>query len=143
VVAAYKRVNMEFTLKNGKRILLWICSLICIFSSFSCEIHENSSELSESTIEKHIDKAFSFWQKPDSPGAAIVIIKNGKIFLKKGYGYANIEHDIPITTKTVFNIASLSKQFTAMAIALLAERGDLSLDDEIRKYLPEIPEAYE
>jgi hypothetical protein len=70
------------------------------------------------------------------------IIKDGRFVYKRGYGMANLEHDIPISPKSVFRIASTSKQFTAMSVALLAERGTISLDDDIRGYLPEIP-AYE
>ena len=78
--------------------------------------------------------------RPDSPGAAIGIIKDGKLIYARGYGIANLEHNIPITTKTKFEIASTSKQFTAACIALLYQQGKLDLDDDVRKYLPDLPE---
>src|SRR5712691_1870994 len=71
--------------------------------------------------------------------AAVAIVKNGLVMYQKGYGSANLEYDIPITSSTVFHVASVSKQFTAFAITVLVHEGKLSLDDDIRKYLPELP----
>lgn len=90
-----------------------------------------------------IDKLFAAWNKADSPGCAIAIIKDDKIIYARGYGIANLEQNVPITKTTVFYIASTSKQFTAACIALLAKRNKLALDDPIRKYLPELPELYQ
>jgi CubicO group peptidase (beta-lactamase class C family) len=87
-----------------------------------------------------IDAIFAQWNKPDSPGCALAVIKDGQVIYKRGYGIANLDYDIPISSKTVFNIASMSKQFTAISVALLARQGKLSLDDDIRKYLPEMPQ---
>lgn len=87
-----------------------------------------------------VDKLFSQWDTTISPGAALAIIKDGEIIYKRGYGMANLEHNIPITTTSVFRIGSTSKQFTAACIAILALQGKLSLDDDIRKYIPEMPE---
>ncbi|MCP2519434.1 beta-lactamase family protein [Candidatus Aminicenantes bacterium AC-708-M15] len=92
----------------------------------------------DSKIDK-IDRLFSPWNKSNSPGCALAIIKDGKIVYKKGYGMANLELNVPITPKTVFYIGSCSKQFVAFSIALLAKRKILSLDDDIRKYIPELP----
>ncbi len=85
-----------------------------------------------------VDELFAEWDKADSPGAAVGIFKAGKILYARGYGMANLEYDIPITTDSVFRVGSVSKQFTAMCIALLAEMGKLSPDDNIRKFLPEM-----
>ena len=87
-----------------------------------------------------VDALFAQWNKPESPGCALAIIRDGRVVYKRGYGIANLEYDIPISSKTVFNIGSISKQFTAMSIAILARQGKLSLDDDIRKYLPEMPQ---
>ncbi len=87
-----------------------------------------------------VDKLFSQWDTTISPGAALAIIKEGEIIYKRGYGMANLEQNIPITTTSVFRIGSTSKQFTAACIAILALQGKLSLDDDIRKYIPEMPE---
>lgn len=75
-----------------------------------------------------------------SPGASVSVIHKGEIVYSSAFGEAQVEYHIPITTDTVFHAASVSKQFTAFAIALLAERNLLSLDDDVRKYLPEIPD---
>lgn len=86
-----------------------------------------------------VDELFVEWDKPDSPGCALGIIKNGQLIYKRGYGMANLEHNIPISSTTVFRIGSTSKQFTAMSIILLAEQGKICLDDDIRRYLSEMP----
>lgn len=91
-------------------------------------------------ITAEVDKIFAQWDKPDSPGCALAVIKDGNIVYKRSYGMANLDHDIPITPSTPFHVASVSKQFTAMAIALLAREGKLSLDDDVRKYVPEVPD---
>lgn len=87
-----------------------------------------------------IDEILKDWNKPDSPGAAVSVIQNGKIVFQKGYGIANLEYGVPITTETVFHVASVSKQFTAMALVLLEQDKKLSLEDDIRKYLKELPD---
>jgi CubicO group peptidase (beta-lactamase class C family) len=68
------------------------------------------------------------------------IYKDGSILYKHGYGMANLNDDIPITPATVFHVASISKQFTAASILLLVQQGKLSLDDDVQKYIPELPD---
>jgi CubicO group peptidase (beta-lactamase class C family) len=92
------------------------------------------------TLEAKVDQLFAEWDKPDSPGAALAITRDGEVIYKHGYGSANLEYDIPITPTTIFDIASVSKQFAAFAIATLAHDGKLSLDDDIRVHLPDIPD---
>jgi CubicO group peptidase (beta-lactamase class C family) len=87
-----------------------------------------------------VDSLFAEYDKPDSPGCALAIVQNGEVIYQRGYGMANLDYDIPITPDTVFHVASVSKQFTVMAILLLEADGKLSLDDDIRKYVPEIPD---
>ena len=89
-----------------------------------------------------VDNLLAACNKPDSPGCAVAVIRNGKIIHERGYGLANLEQNIPISPSTVFYIASTSKQFTAASIALLAQRGKLTLDEPIRKYLTELPAVY-
>lgn len=91
------------------------------------------------TPSEKVDELFTIWDNNYSPGAAVAIVKDGKIIYKKGYGIANLEYDIPITPSSVFHIASVSKQFTVFSILLLEKEGKLSLDDDIRKYIPEVP----
>lgn len=91
-------------------------------------------------LERRVDSLFAEWDKPDSPGASVLIVKDGEILFKKGYGYANLEYGIPIQPATIFHVASVSKQFTAMAIAMLAHEGKLDLDDRVQKYVTELTE---
>ena len=91
-------------------------------------------------LEPKVDQLFAEWDRSDSPGAALAVIRDGEIIYKRGYGIANLEYDIPITTTTIFDIASVSKQFVGFAIATLLQEGKLSLDDDIRMYLPDVPD---
>lgn len=86
-----------------------------------------------------IDAAFAEYARPGSPGCAVGVVESGAIVFARGYGLASIENEVPITPRTVFDLGSTSKQVTSAAVALLALDGTLSLDDNIRKYLPEIP----
>lgn len=87
-----------------------------------------------------IDKIFSEWNKPDAPGCALGVIKDGKLIYSRGYGVANFEYNIPISDSSVFRIGSTSKQFTAACIILLAQQGKLDLDDTLDKYYPDFPD---
>ena len=93
---------------------------------------------SQSSQSVRVDSLFARWSSPTSPGAAVMVVQDGRVLHAKGYGSANLDHGIPITTSTVFDIASVSKQFGAMAIALLEADGRISLDDDVRKYIPEL-----
>lgn len=76
------------------------------------------------------------------PGVAIAIIQRGKVLLARGYGYSNLEHRVPVTTETVFQSASVGKQFTAAAVMLMVQDGRLSLDDPVTRFLPEAKPAW-
>lgn len=87
-----------------------------------------------------IDAIFAEYAKPGSPGCALAMFERGRVLYAKGYGLASIEHGVAIDpSKTVFDIGSTSKQFTAASILLLAQDGALALDDSVRKYVPELP----
>jgi CubicO group peptidase (beta-lactamase class C family) len=85
-----------------------------------------------------VDRVFAQWNRTDSPGCAVGVGRGGKVVYEKGYGMSNLEDDVAIRPNSIFHVASVSKQFTAMSIMLLARDGKLSLDDDVRKYLPEI-----
>jgi CubicO group peptidase (beta-lactamase class C family) len=76
----------------------------------------------------------------DTPGAVVAVVREGELAFARAYGMADLTHDVPFTVQTVTNIGSTSKQFTGFALALLASRGVLSLDDDVRKYIPELPD---
>jgi CubicO group peptidase (beta-lactamase class C family) len=84
-----------------------------------------------------IDALFAEWNRPDSPGCGVGVSRDGAIVFERGYGMANVERRIPITPATVFDVASISKPFTAMSIMLLADQGRLRLDDEVWTHVPE------
>jgi len=86
-----------------------------------------------------VDAVFAQYNRPDSPGCALGVYQNGAIAYERGYGMASLEHDAPITPKSVFYVGSVSKQFTAMAAALAIQQGKLAYEDSIRTYLPELP----
>jgi CubicO group peptidase (beta-lactamase class C family) len=115
-----------------KRALLptLVCSLL---------IAARSSTAQDALADK-VDKIFAQWNTTSSPGCALAVVKDGRIAYEHGYGMANLELGIAITPQFVFDIGSVSKQITAMSILLLAQDGKLFLDDDIRKYLPEIPD---
>lgn len=87
-----------------------------------------------------VDQVFAKWDQENMPGAALAVIRNGRIIYQKGYGMADLEHRVPIGPETVFYIGSVSKQFVAMCMLLLAEEGKLDLDADIRTYLPDFPD---
>ncbi len=109
--------------------------ILCFIGSF----HLHSLSQLPAEMQWRVDSVFAHWNGTDRPGGALAIVQNGKIIYKKGYGLADLEHGEPISPKTVFYAGSVSKQFVAMAILLLEEAGKLSIEDDIRKFLPEMP----
>ena len=83
---------------------------------------------------------FASWNRTNSPGAAVVVVHRGSVVLRRGFGMADVEAGIPITPATVFDAASLAKQFTGFAIATLIEQHRMAPDDKVREFLPEVPD---
>ena len=94
----------------------------------------------ENRDEQRVDRLFAAYDKPGSPGCALGVIRNGDFVYRKGYGTASLELGVPLSSHSVFYMGSVSKQFTAAAVVLAAEQGFLSLDDNVRKYIPEVPD---
>ncbi len=94
----------------------------------------------EGTFSTQIDALFAEWDRTDSPGASVAVLHNGDLIHQRSYGMANLDHSLPLAADSVFHVASVSKQFTAIAAALLAHDGKLSLDDDIRSHVPELPD---
>lgn len=90
--------------------------------------------------EQQLDGLFARWNHQDTPGAAVEVLQGGQVVYRKAFGMADIEQGRAISPGTRFHVASLAKQFTAFAVLLLAQEGKLSLDDDVRKYLPELPD---
>ncbi|MGA9449141.1 MAG: serine hydrolase domain-containing protein, partial [Candidatus Sulfotelmatobacter sp.] len=108
--------------------MLGLCLLVAADSSAQEELTDK------------VDRVFAEWNTTSSPGCALAVVKDDHVVYEHGYGMANLELGIAITPQSVFDIGSVSKQITAMAILLLAQEHKLSLDDDIRKYLPEMPD---
>src|SRR5215211_3091567 len=92
------------------------------------------------SVSPRVDSIFALFDKRDAPGCAVAVVEGERTVFAKGYGMASLEHDVPITPTSAFYAASVSKQFTAFAVAMLAQQRKLSLDDDIRKWLPEVPD---
>jgi CubicO group peptidase (beta-lactamase class C family) len=106
---------------------------------FTFLFHIANAQLADS-LAKKVDSIFAEYDKTNSPGCALAILKDGKIIYKRGYGMSNMEYSIAISPSSIFHVASVSKQFAAAAIILLSLEGKLSLNDDIRKYIPEVPD---
>ena len=93
----------------------------------------------QKVLSAQVDELFREWDRPGSPGAVVGVFGDGRIVYMQGYGAANLDHGVPLSPRSVLRIGSISKQFVALGIALLAEEQKLSLGDDIRTYLPEMP----
>ena len=125
-----------------KRVLVVAVLSITLGNAVFAQTANRSSSTAgnaEGLASDKIDALFAPWSKGQTPGAAVIVIQNGKVLFKRGYGLSNLQTRKPITTHTVFLLASLTKQFTAMAIMMLAERGRLKYDDPLTKFFPEFP----
>lgn len=91
-------------------------------------------------LTQKVDQIFSVYDKPGSPGCSLGVIRDGNFAYQKAYGLANLELDVPLSSQSVFYMGSVSKQFTAASVVLAAQKGYLSLDDDVHKYIPELPD---
>ena len=125
-------------MNKGTSLKYSILLLVMLFSTVA--LAQGSGPNLKNQEPLKVDKLFIEWANKGVPGAAVTVIKDNKTIYSKGFGIANLEYGIPIRSNTVFQVASVSKQFTAFSIALLISQGKLSLNDDIREYLPEIPD---
>ncbi len=116
-------------------------NICCVLGVVIVLLTHSRQALSQSQGNQHtkvIDQIFAQYDNPDSPGASVAIVHKGEVVFKKGYGMANLEYGIPNSPSTIFHVASVSKQFTIFSVLLLAYENKLSLDDDIRKFIPEM-----
>jgi CubicO group peptidase (beta-lactamase class C family) len=113
-----------------------LCPLLI---AFGIAAHADSSKQPAESVAVRVDQLFAEWNRTDSPGCSLAVSRNGTVVYEHGYGMANLELGVPITSASVLPAASISKQFTAMCILLLAQRGEFSLDDEVKNSSPSGP----
>src|SRR5512137_816622 len=94
---------------------------------------------SDAALAAKIDAVMAEAYKPGEPGASLIVRKNGRTIIRKGYGMANLELGVPVAPDMIFRLGSITKQFTAVSILMLAQEGKLGLQDEITKFLPDYP----
>jgi CubicO group peptidase (beta-lactamase class C family) len=122
---------------HRKHFVLW-----CLLLSFAWMATAPCRAVADATtdLSGEIHDVLARAVPADGPGAVAMVLKEGKVVGQGAVGWADVKNRIPITTHTVFDLASCSKQFTAMAVMILAERGKLSFEDDARKFLPELAE---
>lgn len=113
-----------------KRILIIIVTLSICHNSLSQTWQDTLTQL-EKIMERY---------KPNMPGCQVAISRHGRVLFSKAYGMADLEHNVPLTTESILEAGSVSKQFTSAAMLLLEQQGKLSMDDDVRKYVPELPD---
>lgn len=121
------------------RVWMKILALGAMAACFAMPMRPQENAQDSTGLHAKVDAIFAAYDKPGSPGCELGVIRNGELIYTHGYGMANLEYDIPISSHTVFYVGSVSKQFTAANILLLAQQGKLSLDDPVQKYVPELP----
>ncbi len=120
-----------------KKLTLFFSKLFLFLIVFSASV---VSQIQPKELHQKVDSLLLENVSENTPGSAVLVVKDKEIILNKGYGLANLDYDVPITPSTLFDLASLAKQFAGYSIALLAEQGVLSEDDNIQTYIPEFPE---
>jgi CubicO group peptidase (beta-lactamase class C family) len=114
-----------------KRLSLHVAVVFCAITTFAAETPDKIDEYVAAEM-----------QKQHVPGVSIAVVKNGEVVRLKGYGLANVEHQVPVEPKTIFQSGSVGKQFTAMAVMMLVEDGKLNLEDPINKYFTDAPSTW-
>ncbi len=122
-----------------KKICGWVVMCLVVVPLF-VQSQRGAQKETPLTPNERMDKLFDFWNRLDQPGFAVVVVKDGHVLYQKVFGLACQEHAVPITLNSVFNIATAAQPFVGQAIALLEKQGKLSLDDDVRKFIPEIPD---
>jgi len=128
-------------MKGGTTSTVLVVIVAAVLSaSAPLPAHASGQAYAKTEVTAQVDELFAQWDTEDSPGAAVGIFKDGRIVYARGYGVANLDYGIPLVPQSVLRIGSISKQFVGMCIAILAAQEKLSLDDDIRAYLPEMPD---
>ena len=115
--------------------LLLVAIAVCLASSATLSAQSTMAATTQGAAH-HIDEVFAEWSAPEGPGCAVSVSRDDALVFSRGYGSANLEYGIPITPATVFHVASISKQFTALAVQLLVNDGLVSWEDDIAVHVP-------
>lgn len=115
--------------------------IISILAAAPAAFRGQSKPASKAGTVSAMEKEMSAVYRPDLPGAAVIVVKNGRVIFRRGYWLANLELKVPVKPEMVFRLCSVTKQFTAAAIMMLVEQGNLSLNDDITKFFPGYPAA--
>src|SRR5580693_4772900 len=135
IVSAVTTNREEFNpMTNFHRAAIILCSA-CSLAAAASDVQQDAADL-----DRKVDQVCAAYNKPDTPGCALGIVRDGEFIYKKAYGTASLELGVPLTPQSVFYMGSVSKQFTAASVVLAAEQGYLSLDDDVHKYIPELPD---
>src|SRR5680860_632469 len=116
-----------------------IIYLIAVLFTLGCTSEEKNTKTTSDSLTLSIDSIVNANYLPNEPGAAIIITKGGKDIYAKGFGMANLELEVPMTSEMIFRLGSITKQFTAVSILILEERSKLNVEDDIRLHLPDYP----
>lgn len=119
-----------------REFLMRLAAVLCLATLFSTACLAFAGDVPE----QKVDQIFSAYAKSGAPGCSVGVVRDGNFIYKKSFGEASIELGVPITSKSVFYLASVSKQFTSASVVLAADKGYLSLDDDVHKYIPELPD---
>lgn len=111
-----------------------------VFAVLAFTMFLSAGAFAQDVPAQKVDQIFSDYDKPGSPGCSLGVIRDGDFVYRRAYGLANLELGVPLSPQSVFYMGSVSKQFTAASVVLAAEQGYLSLDDDVRKYIPELPD---
>jgi CubicO group peptidase (beta-lactamase class C family) len=127
---------------RGQCVSNWLLTQACLLIVFvlaTPNVFSQSARSSSDDTASAIDREMSAVYKPDLPGAAVIVTRNGQVVFRKAYGLANLELNVPVKPEMVFRLCSVTKQFTAAAVMILIEQGKLSLNDDINKFFPDYP----
>jgi CubicO group peptidase (beta-lactamase class C family) len=122
------------------KTIRWLIALWLIGAPHWASGQNTSAAEPPVTPSQRMDKLFEFWNRLDQPGFAVVVVKDGQVLYQKVFGLACQEHAVPITPNSVFNVAAAAQPFVGQAVAMLEKQGRLSLDDDVRKLIPELPD---
>ncbi len=126
-------------MRTKERLGLWLSAIV--YACMATTSNQGADARARETARSRADAVLAGFATPGHPGCAVGVYQDGRVIYEGAYGLANLEHGVPIDPQlTVFDLASVSKQFAAASILLLAHDGKLALDDDIRRYLPEIPD---